>query len=716
MRRMGALVGITALVTLSFAYFFGEIFALVIAVVGVFLLLCTIVIKRFRHSKGVRVIFSTAIIFALIFISYTEFYYTPVAYDYSEKELKISAKVVDETYESYGKYYYFLKTTIVDDDEKSIKFILKSKSDLGAELDDILSLSCTLSVTKSDYNKTKGYYLSGTVNKEDSIVVEKAQSHSIKYYPYRLKNLLENGVNSYMDDKNATICNAIAFGDKMSVSADIKEDFRKAGLSHILVVSGLHMSVLSMICLFIFRKVFRKRYIYCPITILFVLFYMVMTGLSFSVMRSGIMMIIFVVGIMIGGEADSLNSLGIAGLFIILFNPYSAGDTGLLLSFSATLGIILLTTPLSSYIINKLNFSNRIITGIINILSVTFSASLFTFPLIIIFFHSISLVQIFTNLLITPVFQLLFLMIIVGSVLALTGIAWLYAPFLFIADRLSSFIHTVAVVLGNLPLSYVNANKAFVYVWMGMCLVMILCVILIKNYKRTVPLASLICVIVLLVGIVSDYFVNYNKCTLRVYECGKGITATVTHKGKSVILSCGGDFCYDDVVYSLAETGESYNLISVTGKGKSRNRFFDEFCEEFDLGSILIYDYSADILSSTYNRTTVFRKDYKALVGDMEIQYIVRDNKVFTYLSCQGKTVLILPRYGDCSLLDKKYRSADVVVADAPNKNDYLIQANLLILSCDEESFGKTWSETNIKSNRLYTTFNGDFSSQLEVW
>ena len=200
---MGALSGITALLTLTFAYFFGEKFAFVSAIVGAVLLLCTFVIKRFRHNRGVRVIFSIAIVFALIFISFTEFYYQPIVNDYSEKELKITARVVDEPYENYGKYYYFLKTHLVDDEEKSIKFLLKSKVDIGAELDDTLSLSCTLSATKNDYYKTKGYYLAGAVDKVDKIVVERAQRHSIKYYPYCLKNLLEGSVSSYMDNENA---------------------------------------------------------------------------------------------------------------------------------------------------------------------------------------------------------------------------------------------------------------------------------------------------------------------------------------------------------------------------------------------------------------------------------------------------------------------------------------------------------------------------------
>ncbi|MDD6644820.1 MAG: ComEC/Rec2 family competence protein [Oscillospiraceae bacterium] len=715
MKRMGALLGISALVTLSLAYFFGEVFATVLACVCTLLLIFSCVLKKYRRNKRVKVIFSTAIIFALIFISFTEFYYKPIVYNYSDKELKISAKVEDAPYESFGNYYYYLKTTSIDNEDKSIKILLKSMNDLKAELDDCISFYSKLMVNTNDYYKAKGYYLYGAVDEKDRVLVEKADSHSYRYYPYRLRAILESKVNSYMNDENAGICKAIAFGDKKSVNPNVKEAFSRAGLSHILVVSGLHMSVVSMIILFVLRKIFRKRYVYCPLTILFVLFYMVMTGLSFSIIRSGIMMIIIVAGLMLKEESDPLNSLGIAGLFIVILNPYSAGDIGLLLSFSATLGIILVATPLSKYVIAKLKFSNRIIIFVINIIAVSISAIIFTTPLLIIFFHNISLVQVLANLLVSPVFELLLLVIIFGSILALTGISWLYTPFLFVANGLASYINLVADILGKLPFSYVNADKLYVYVWMGLCLVMTLCIILIKNYKKTVPLVGLVCVLVLLIGIVTDYFLNYNRCILKVYDCGNGITATVTHKGKSVALSCGGDFDYNSTD-ALMDTGESYNLLSVTDRTKNRNRYFDEFSEVFDLGSVLIYDNSVDLTKNNNSKTTVFRKNYKAIVGEMKIEFIVNNNKVFTYLTCNGKTLLILPRYGDCTNLDKNYRSADVVIADSPNKNDKLISANLLILSCDEESFPEIWSRIHINSNRLYTTYNGDFSSKLEVW
>ncbi|MCI6653449.1 MAG: ComEC/Rec2 family competence protein [Ruminococcus sp.] len=715
MKRMGALLGITALVTLSFAYFFGEVFTLIFSGVCTLLLICSYIFRRFRHNKRFKVILSTAIIFALIFTSYTEFYYKPIVYNYSGKELKLSAKVMDTPYESYSNFYYYLKTTEIDNEEKGIKILMKSDTDLKADLDDIIYFSSKLSVTTNNTYKAKGYFLSCAIDENNSTVVEKAESHSFRYYTYCLRTLLESRVNDYMNEENAGICNAIAFGDKNSVRSDVKEAFNKAGLSHILVVSGLHMSILSMIILFIFSKIFRKRYVYCPLTILFVLFYMVMTGLSFSIIRSGIMMIIIVVGIMIREESDPLNSLGITELIIVLFNPYSPGDTGLLLSFSATLGIILITPHLSRYVISKLKFSNGIIVFIINIITVSISASIFTIPLLIIFFHNISLVQVLSNLLVSPVFELLLLMIILGSLFALSGISWLYAPFMFVANGLSGYINFVAHILGKLPFSYVNADKVFVYVWMGLCLVMTLCVILMKNYKRTIPLAGLICVLVLLIGIVSDYFVNYNRCILNVYDCGNGITATVSHKGKSVVLTCGGDFGYystDD----LMDVGESYNLLSVTGNTKSRNRYFEDFTEAFDLRSVLIYDNSVESAKNNNRKTMVFRKNYKAVVGEMEIEYIVKNNKVFTYLSCNGKTLLILPRYGDCTDLDENYRSPDVVIADSPNKNDEFISTNLLILCCNEESFAKIWDNVHINSNRLYTTFNGDFSSELEEW
>ena len=85
----------------------------------------------------------------------------------------------------------------------------------------------------------------------------------------------------------------------------------------------------------------------------FVMIYMALTGFTSSVIRSGIMMIIYLIGKEFFYESDSLNSLGIAALFMCLPNPYASGDIGMILSFSATLGIIILYPVLSDYVLKK---------------------------------------------------------------------------------------------------------------------------------------------------------------------------------------------------------------------------------------------------------------------------------------------------------------------------------------------------------------------------
>ena len=141
--------------------------------------------------------------------------------------------------------------------------------------------------------------------------------------------------------------------------------------------------------------------------------------------------------------------------------------------------------------------------------------------------------QILSNLLISPVFELLLIVVMIGGVLGLTGIAVLYSPFLFTADKLATYIRWVASTTSKLPFSYISTNKVFVYIFLGMCFAMICLVVLSKNYKRTVPLAILVMIFVLVAGSISDYIVSYNTPRINVYDTGDGITLSVHCKNKS---------------------------------------------------------------------------------------------------------------------------------------------------------------------------------------
>ena len=715
MKRMGALLGITSLVVLSFAYFVGVKFSLIISATSFILLILSFVMKKYRKNYYIKLVLFSVIFSALFFAVFTNFYYKPIVYNNSAKEVKATATVIESPYENYGQYYYLVKTTNIDNEENSAKVILISKSDLKADLDDTINFVGTLNVNSTDYYKTKGYYLRIKITDNKNCKVTKATSHSVKYYPYKLREKLVTVIDSYMDSDNSGICSAIGFGERNYLTDNVKNHFKKAGMSHLLVVSGMHMSVVAMIFLFIFKRLLRKKFIYCPLTILLILFYMILTGLSFSVLRSSIMVIIMLLGIMISRQSDSLNSLGISALVILLFNPYSAGDVGLLLSFGSTMGIILFSRPIRIFLVEKLKFHKRILIRILDLIAITLSACTFSTPILILFFKRISLMQILSNLLISPVFEFLLIVVMIGGVLGLTGIAVLYSPFLFVADKLATYIRWVASTTSKLPFSYISTNKVFVYVFLGMCFTMICIVVLLKNYKKNVPIAIFMMVIVLVVGSVSSYIVSYLTPKLNVYDTGDGVTISVHYKGKSAILSSGGAITYDPVT-SLGDSSNSYDFYSITDKYSRRSLFSEDILNEFDLDKVLLYD-KVDIDTDGYDNISKFKKDTTVDLGDIKITYIVRKNNVFIYAKINDKSILIMPSYGDCKDLDKQYRNPNITVTDKSYiANSSLINTNLLVLCCTEDNYRKSMESTEIKSNELYTTYNGDFSSNIEVW
>ena len=80
-------------------------------------------------------------------------------------------------------------------------------------MDDTIDFVGTLKINSTDYYKTKGYYLRSKITDSKNCAVTKATSHSIKYFPYKLRKMLVTVINSYMDSDNCGICSAIGFGE-----------------------------------------------------------------------------------------------------------------------------------------------------------------------------------------------------------------------------------------------------------------------------------------------------------------------------------------------------------------------------------------------------------------------------------------------------------------------------------------------------------------------
>ncbi len=222
---------------------------------------------------------------------------------------------------------------------------------------------------------------------------------------------------------------------------------RKAGLAHLLAISGLHIGLISLI-LFYFLRFFGLNFkTSLLVSSFFLIFYAAATGMRASVQRAALMYLIFVFGFLIKRKQDVLNSLGLAGVILLLFAPSLAFDLGFQLSFLAVFGIIagFKVFPYRSH-------RNFFINSIKQLFLSSFFVFVFIFPLISYHFSRIHLFGPFYNLILIPFFTL---------ILFLNFFLIILSPFAFLAQGLGQVLSWLiflfqrsTVFLGSLPISY----------------------------------------------------------------------------------------------------------------------------------------------------------------------------------------------------------------------------------------------------------------------
>ncbi len=203
----------------------------------------------------------------------------------------------------------------------------------------------------------------------------------------------------------AGLVRAVALGDTSGMSDEFRQKLSVSGLSHMTAVSGMHVTVLIS-CLYAVLSILkRNKYRYMIPAGGAILLFMLFTGASPSVVRATVMSLLSLLAFFCFRRADGLTSLGVSAGVLVLINPFVAFDIGFMLSFAATLGILLFAKPLSdrvlgfSHLQKPKNDFLKLLAGMLNLLCVTFSAQLLIVPIASSLFGSISYWGFITNLL-----------------------------------------------------------------------------------------------------------------------------------------------------------------------------------------------------------------------------------------------------------------------------------------------------------------------------
>ncbi len=213
-----------------------------------------------------------------------------------------------------------------------------------------------------------------------------------------------------IDGDNLAILSALTLGDKSMLSKDIKENYSKAGASHILALSGLHLSIIyTLLTLLLWRKN-NKKWWRIP-TNIFILMsiwgYVILVGSPLSAVRSAIMLTIYNIVNISQRNTEPMNSLSLAAFIILLFSPLSIFDIGFQMSFVAVAAILLLQKHIYKVMETERLKGNTLYKWVMGMVSVSVAAQIGTAPIVAFYFGRFSCYFLSSNFIAIPLAMIL---------------------------------------------------------------------------------------------------------------------------------------------------------------------------------------------------------------------------------------------------------------------------------------------------------------------
>ena len=320
----------------------------------------------------------------------------------------------------------------------------------------------------AQYLKTKNIYVTGFTHIAYPEI--SGGEISISALGRRINRFISESFDKYFgyDADALGIAKGLFLGEKKDLSSELSQNIRFAGFSHIIAVSGLHLSIFIGILCGLLGLVRIKRKIRWLVSLIPILLFSATVGFTPSVSRAAIMYTIFIFSCIFMYQYDSLTALFISAFVILLANPYSLFDISFVLSFASTLSIILFQ-PVFSKLIGKRIREFKPLYYILNSLFLSLSATLGTAGFLIYYFGNISLAGILANLWIvpicTPVFILGFIICIFGKFLP----AVIMNIFLYPAAFGIDLIIKSADILSSISWLRINAHidASFLIIYYG---------------------------------------------------------------------------------------------------------------------------------------------------------------------------------------------------------------------------------------------------------
>ncbi|RHA52669.1 DNA internalization-related competence protein ComEC/Rec2 [Eubacterium ventriosum] len=409
------------------AFVLGEVIAVfdlniaVPCIVLAIIVIRKIIIKAYEDMGAFVVIFFTLIMGFMLMSN--EITTRNHIYDLKENTVIVQGKIYKIENTAFGTNIY-LKGVEVENGEKSVsvkRIFVNTEKIPNVKIGNIIKVRGKLRQFEEAANKgnfdSRKYYLSlGFYGKIEAGTIEVINSDysGIRQGLYELRmEIIErleklcsdnNGIFSIINNKNGII-GAIILGDKTDLDSDIKELYSVSGIAHILAISGLHISFIGMAIYRLLRRRFRFLFS-AAVSIPVVLSFGIMSGFGISTIRAIIMFILKIIGEVLGRKYDAITAISLAGLVLLVQNPFVVCNSGFQMSFGAIIAIVLIL-PIVEEILNTDN-------KIIKVISANFTISLVMNPILAWNYYELPTFSFLLNIVVVPLMSVVIVSSIVG--------------------------------------------------------------------------------------------------------------------------------------------------------------------------------------------------------------------------------------------------------------------------------------------------------------
>lgn len=478
-----------------------------------------------KKRLTVGILLSILCSFILSFI-YFEYIFYP-AYTLTDEESVIEAKIID--LEEGDNYVIIdLKLSSLDGKKCTKKVKLTAYND-----DHVLSVGDTVRFkgklapfdSKDGFDFASYYTSSGfsaEIEAYEGYTIEILDRGNIPLsYKFKtFRNSICEKAEAFTNEKTAGLLGALLLGERDRLDPQIRLDFSRIGITHILSLSGLHLAIIVAALSFILKLFKAGRKVILSVNCLFCLSFMALTGFPLSVCRAGLMLIVSSIVFMLSGAKDSITSLSIAATLIIALSPYSVFDIGLWLSVIATFGILVSVDMTCENETYSNGFKRKLKAILLSFLFSLFAICATT-AISSIAFGTFPVLSIFSTFVISFIVQAF---IYVGIALLLSGG---FAPLSSATIFLGNVIESISARLSDIPNVCPSASSPII-IACSILLTVLFFIFAVFDIKRKKTFITAIGMFYVFIAVLSVLFSSSSL---------KGNTVTVSHnEGEAIII------------------------------------------------------------------------------------------------------------------------------------------------------------------------------------